>query len=67
LLFEEVCTYCGNQTFCEEYGDGDCEALNILRYLLERGKITKDDIKEYREKLKERFLGGDSNAGKMDD
>lgn len=55
MLFEEVCMYCRNQTFCEEYGDGDCEALGVLYYLLEQGKITEDDIREYRKKMLEKI------------
>ena len=53
LFYLEVCRYCKYKTFCEEYGDGSCEALEVLDYLIEQGKITEEDIKEYREKLSE--------------
>jgi len=47
----EICNHCEKVDFCESYHDQNCEALDILLFLLDRDVISDDDIKAYRQSL----------------
>jgi len=53
----EICGYCEKRDFCEFYHDQNCEALNILLFLLDKRVISDDDIKAYRQELLKLLYG----------